>query len=100
MDGNGRVPGGPRGLQIRSALATVGVGGFDSHTFPLILLMVINLPKVLNLREVVLIKAKNTSLLFVNYRIIFPCHKSYWNSFNSSEGELNRLSYLYLVRLI
>ena len=100
MDGNGRVPGGPRGLQILPSGAKTIRGGFDSHTFPLISLMVINLPKVLNLREVVLIKAKNTSLLFVNYRIIFPCHKSYWNSFNSSEGELNRLSYLYLVRLI
>lgn len=35
-NGNGGVPGGPRGLQIRSVPATVGVGGFDSHTFPLI----------------------------------------------------------------
>ncbi len=34
--GNERVPGGPRGLQIRSAPATVGTGGFDSHTFPLL----------------------------------------------------------------
>ena len=33
--GNGGVPGGPRGLQIRSVLTTVGIGGFDSHTFPL-----------------------------------------------------------------
>lgn len=32
--GNGRVPGGPRGLQIRSVLTTVGIGGFDSHAFP------------------------------------------------------------------
>ena|GEM_PF-6430251 len=34
ISGNARVPGGPRGLQIRSAPATVGTGGFDSHTFP------------------------------------------------------------------
>jgi len=28
---------GPYGLQIRCIPATVGVGGFDSHTFPLFL---------------------------------------------------------------
>ena len=33
--GNARVPGGLRGLQIRSVLTIVKIGGFDSHTFPL-----------------------------------------------------------------
>ena len=33
--GNARASGEPRGLQIRCVPATVGIGGFDSHTFPL-----------------------------------------------------------------
>jgi hypothetical protein len=33
--GSARVPGGPRGLQIRCVATTVVIGGFDSHTFPL-----------------------------------------------------------------